>query len=755
MIANPDGSIILTTEIDTAGIHKGTSNIKSDVNSASAGFRNLGKTIQDSLNSGNTKMASLANSARKATEAVEAQAQKVEELKSRYAQLQALSGLEQQRESLGSQAIAAQKAGDIEKYEQLKAEIDKVTLSAVQMREALGMKETAMTSEAIDNVNDKLSKEEIKLRNLSTQAEIAGEKLRNANNGSAKSAIAAGNAFEKFGKRISGLVKRVFIFSLITKALRALRSVIGNILKDDKEFAKSLNELKAALWVAFTPLLNVIIPALKTFINWLTIGITSLTKFIAALFNIPYSKLVADAKKMSAGVVKETKKAVKGQVADFDEVNQYNKNEDSVDTAEAAKSLASAFETIGTFDTSAISNKLAELMKVIGGALVAVGLILLFLGHPVIGIAAIIAGLAVFSIGAETIQKTDPTQNIKTALNDLMTVVGYSLAAIGVILLFLGNYPLGIASVIAGIAIFGVSEVSENEGELTEKVKKFLEDNAAAITGISLGLLVLGVVLLFVPGSLPLALGLIAVGAVGLVSEIAANWGHIGENIKKFFQDNAGMIAGMSAGLLILGILLLFVPPMIPLGIALIAAGAVGLVGTIALNWNAIVDKIKKVGDSIGNIFKAVWDGIKAGFKAMVNGIIGFANIWIDGLNFQLLPIRALIVGISKAFGQKLSFSDVKIPHIPKLAKGGIVPYQTMAMLGEGNKKEAVLPLEQNTEWMDILAAKIASQIPSGSFDGTIEVPVNIDGREVARAVRSGENELGNQTVFGRFANVY
>lgn len=758
MIANADGSIILTTEVDTSGIHTGTSTIKNDVNSASAGFRNLGKTIQDSLDSGNTRMATLANNARKATEAVEAQAQKVEELKNRYAQLQALSGLEQQRDTLGSQAVAAQKIGDIEKYAELQMEIETVTQSALIMREALGMKETDVTSQSIDTVNSKLSQQEEKLRNLSTQAEIAGKKLRNANKSAASSAKAAGNAFDKFGKRISGLVKRVFIFSVITKALRALRGVISNVLQDDEEFAKSLNDLKAALWVAFTPLINLIIPALKTFVNWLTIGITSLTKFIAALFNIPYSKLVADAKKMSSNAVKETKKAIKGQVAAFDEVTTLSSGSD--DTAEAAQNLASSFESIGDFNIGKISKKLQTLMKVIGGALVAVGIILLFLGHPIIGIAAIIAGLSVFSIAATQGQETDPTKNVKTALNDLMTVVGLSLAAIGVILIFFGNLPLGISAVIAGLTIFGIAEVSGDEGEATEKIKKFIEDNSAAIVGLSIGLLVLGVILLFVGAAFPLALGLIAVGAVGLTAAITANWGHIRENITKFFRENAGIIAGMSAALLTLGILLLFVPPMIPMGIALIAAGAVGLVGTIALNWDTIVEKITGIAKKIGKVFSDLWDGIKKGFSLMLDGLVFIAkapfNLIIDAINLLIAGLNKIsfdvpdwVPGIGgKTFG-------FNIPKIPRLAKGGIVPYQTLAMIGEGNKKEAVLPLEQNTEWMDILAAKIASQIPSGGFSGTIEVPVNIDSREIARAVRTGENQLGNQTVFGRFANAY
>lgn len=690
MIANPDGSIILTTAVDTAGIHKGTSNIKSDVNSASAGFRNLGKTIQNSLNSGNTKMASLANSARKATEAVEAQAQKVDELKNRYAQLQALSGLEQQRGALGSQAVEAKKTGDLEKYAELKAEIDKVTLSAIQMREALGMKETAITGQAIDNVNAKLSQEETKLRNLSVHAEIAGGKLRNANEGASASATAAGNAFEKFGKRISGLVKRVFIFSVITKALRALRGVISNVLKDDEEFAKSLNELKAALWVAFTPLLNVIIPALKTFINWLTIGITSLTKFIAALFNIPYSKLVADAKKMSAGAVKETKKAIKGQLAAFDELNTLDSGND--DTADAAKSLASAFESIGSFDMAGISAKLAELMEIIGGALIAIGVILLFLGHPMIGVAAIIAGLAVFSIGAAKIQETDPTQTPKKQLNDLMAVIGVSLVAIGIILLFFGNLPFGIGAIIAGITLLNVSAYSGEEGAVTQKITQWIKDNAGLIIGVGVALMVLGLILI---------------------------------------------IAGV-----------------LPIGIALMVAGAALVWTAVSIKWgDKIIAKVKSVTATIGKIITNLWEGIKKGFKAMVNGIISYANIWIDGLNLLLAPLRLLIVGIAKAFGKDLNFSQVKIPHIPKLAKGGIVPYQTLAMIGEQGK-EAVLPLENNTGWMDMLADRLADRI-GGGFNGKIEVPVIIDGREIARATRDAESRMGTQTVFGRFANAY
>ena len=52
--------------------------------------------------------------------------------------------------------------------------------------------------------------------------------------------------------------------------------------------------------------------------------------------------------------------------------------------------------------------------------------------------------------------------------------------------------------------------------------------------------------------------------------------------------------------------------------------------------------------------------------------------------------------------------------------------------------------------------AEVLSQSNAGSgYNGRIEVPVIIDGREVARAVREAESNMGSQTVFGGFANVY
>ena len=68
---------------------------------------------------------------------------------------------------------------------------------------------------------------------------------------------------------------------------------------------------------------------------------------------------------------------------------------------------------------------------------------------------------------------------------------------------------------------------------------------------------------------------------------------------------------------------------------------------------------------------------------------------------------------------------------IPKLAKGGIVNNPgrgVLATVGEAGA-EAVLPLENNTEWMDILADKI------NAVGQKIVVPIYLNGRKIAEEV--------------------
>lgn len=131
-------------------------------------------------------------------------------------------------------------------------------------------------------------------------------------------------------------------------------------------------------------------------------------------------------------------------------------------------------------------------------------------------------------------------------------------------------------------------------------------------------------------------------------------------------------------------------------------------------NIKTAFDGVKKWFDD--NIITPVTDG----FKAFFNGIISFAesfvnffirgiNKIIDALNLLKIDIPDWVPGVGgKTFG--FSLGQISELSLPRLANGGIVDGSTLANIGEAGR-EAVLPLENNTGWMDALAEKIGGNI--------------------------------------------
>ena len=142
--------------------------------------------------------------------------------------------------------------------------------------------------------------------------------------------------------------------------------------------------------------------------------------------------------------------------------------------------------------------------------------------------------------------------------------------------------------------------------------------------------------------------------------------------------------------------------------------------------------KVKDVFSSGGKIFDGIKDGIASTFKTIVNGLISGINkviaVPFNSINGLLNTIRGIeVLGISP-FKGLWSYNPLSVPQIPKLALGGIVnrPGRGVpAIIGEAGA-EAVLPLENNTEWMDILADKIG---------GNVTIPIYMDGKKIATYV--------------------
>lgn len=134
--------------------------------------------------------------------------------------------------------------------------------------------------------------------------------------------------------------------------------------------------------------------------------------------------------------------------------------------------------------------------------------------------------------------------------------------------------------------------------------------------------------------------------------------------------------------------------------------------------WDTIKTKFSALGTSIGN---AISNSVKSG----INGIISLIE---KTINKGIGLINGAINLINKLPG--VSVGKLSEINLPRLAKGGVVDSATVAMIGEAGR-EAVMPLENNTEWMDKLADRLAARTAA---------PTKL-------ILKVGEKELGWATI--------
>ena len=156
---------------------------------------------------------------------------------------------------------------------------------------------------------------------------------------------------------------------------------------------------------------------------------------------------------------------------------------------------------------------------------------------------------------------------------------------------------------------------------------------------------------------------------------------------------------------------------------------AFSAVGTF---FTGIWDKIKSIFSKVGS---AIADAVSGAFKNAVNWVlekaIGIINGFISAINLAISVINA-IPGVNIKKLDKL--------QVPQLARGGIVDSATLAVIGERGK-EAVVPLENNTEWMDKLADRLAARSNTPS-----KIVLMLDGTELGWANINSINSITKQT---------
>lgn len=672
----------------------------------------------------------------------------------------------------GNDPFSAQWARRLEESKKELAEQDKITQKlaakyssivdkvAIQKAELNAAKEAAAEQQAkVAGVQfpESVLDAEKRFRDV---AEDAGQALENVSKSAAKitpeikgteaetrklspAAEKAEKSFNKLVGRIKGLAKRVFIFTIITAALRKIKQYMWSAIQTNDDAMNAVARLKGELRTLAQPIVNIAIPAFTALAKIITYTLTGASRLLSLLFGSTYSaskkaaKSLNDQQNAIEGVGSAAKKASK-YLAPFDELNTMSGNDAGGGSENGGNAV--------NFDSDIGSGVNAVMALMTGIALLAIGAILTFSGHVGVGIAMMVAGaLTIYGVYASDGGEAAKAL-VETGLSKILIAIGPMIAILGVVLMLTGNIPWGLGLLIAGIALFAVGEVAENWDLLSTNLVGAL---ANMLIDISPYIALFGAVLLFVPGQQALGIGLIIAGiALFAVGEVGANWELLGTNLTsaltKIFSEISpyivvfglllAMVPGMMAlgigmiiagvamfavsaiapnwdsitqalrgplgktlamiggFLVVLGLMLIFSGVGIPLGIGMLLAGGVSLAAAIAPNWNFILDKIKYVWQKIKEfwnsyiapVFTAAWWQNLG--KNIMNGLIyGIER----GINWVLGGVSDMVNGITgilnKIPGVDIGRVNLGNVHIPRLAQGAVIPAnrEFLAVLGD------------------------------------------------------------------------
>lgn len=546
--------------------------------------------------------------------------------------------------------------------ELLEKQLEKATLKAEELRSVFNQQNS-------ENAFSRATK----------SAKTLFTSIRNGSEKANKGLVAMYSMFRR-------IMMRMILMKAIVAVINSIKTGIDNLVHYSSDLNGAFSDLKSSsvqlknsLATAFAPILTMIIPYITQLISWLNTAMNYISQFWAVLGGkntyTRAKKQVVDYAKSLKGASKEAK----GALAAFDEINVLNKDEGAGGGGEATGA--------GAFEEAPVDSAFAEMVErvkaaleailplviLIGAALLAWNiydfLAKLMLANPLLGtiVAAVMAvagaALAVYSY----IQMWKDGVDWKGIIG---FVIGVTMAVTALYMLF-GPLVAGIALIIAGIAgvVLALHDIIEN-GVTAENLGLILISTIGILTGVFFAF---GTTVTVVVGIITAAVAVFAMlvaysgNGTEALKHLQAAFKSLGEFIKKVFAGD----------------------------------------------FKGALEDLKKAGRSFGNFFISVAEGIANGFIKMVNAVI-------DAINSIKIDVPGWLQKITgmQTFGFNLPHWN-KTVSLPRLATGGIVTSSTIANIGESGR-EAVLPLENNTEWMDQLSERINSRPTKIVFTGDL-----------------------------------
>lgn len=444
-----------------------------------------------------------------------------------------------------------------------------------------------------------------------------------------------------------------------------------------------------------------------------------------------------------------------------------------------------------------LTDALTTLTGVLAGASLAVGAMLAFTGVATgLGIALMAVG-AVTLVSAAALNWNSIPDALASPLSRVGLLVSGATLALGAILAFSGCMPLGIALMAIGATSL-VSVMALNWNGLSDEIQNVI---AIITTVVSVAFLAIGAALAFSGANIPLGLALLAAGAVTMGTAIMPNWNDLSDNV----QQKISMITTVVGGaLLAVGAIFALSGVALPLGLGLMAAGALSLGAVATLNWDFVVNSIKKVvsvitgilsgalivlgvllclsGAGVGLGLAVLAAGLSLSYAAwtlddnpitrfvrqMANSIIGLVNGVIDAINdmfhIQFNGLSVMGITLIPAFDIRL----VDIPHIPFFEDGGfpnegqlfIAREAGAEMVGAMGRRTAVANNDQIVEGISA-GVSVANDGVIAAIYALLNVveekdfSVNIGDNQIGESYDRYNRARGVRVNTGAFSNAY
>lgn len=345
-MANADGSVIFSCDLDSAKAQKKLSKLRDEISELNS---KLEKETGNKMNL--EKQLDAASQAAKATEErVKMLRKEVERLNDReWIQKQGFTQSEYQAQVLDRRAAAEAELKQQE--ELLHTQTKEVkTLSAAYEE----------TTANIDSMTVKLDKAKVAAGELIANTEQERREREAENSALAK----AGQYAARFRDQVKSLARSMLVFSVITAALMALRKQIKAAIATSAEASDAFARLKGALLTLAAPLMDVLIPALTWLMNLLAAIVSEIVTIISILSGKSKKSMETSGKNLykETAAIDATGKAAKeatDALAAFDEINKLSTTTSVGGGGGGASAIAPDFD----FDEGPMMEKLDKVFQ--------------------------------------------------------------------------------------------------------------------------------------------------------------------------------------------------------------------------------------------------------------------------------------------------------------------------------------------------------------------------------------------------------